>query len=131
MRFNQILTCVALIAAVTTTGAQTTLKLGHAQSSTSAFQVGAQAMADEFFKLTNGRYKITIFPSGALGGEREMVENALIRALTISRPRSLTGFFAIRSTASVRCRFLSIRTLNCPLYRLREGATGTPSPRFL
>lgn len=91
MRFNQILTCVAIIATVTTNWAQTTLKLGHAQSSTSAFQVGAQAMADEFFKLTNGRYKITLFPSGALGGEREMVESVQLGTLD----------FAVTSTGPV------------------------------
>jgi tripartite ATP-independent transporter DctP family solute receptor len=84
MRLNRIIASVALIAAASATCAQTTLKLGHAQSSTSAFQVGAQAMADEFTKLTKGRYKIAIFPSGSLGGEREMVESVQLGTLDLA-----------------------------------------------
>jgi tripartite ATP-independent transporter DctP family solute receptor len=63
--------------------AQTTLKLGHPQSATSAFQTGAQAFADEVARRTNNRYKVEIFPSGSLGGEREMVESTQLGTLDL------------------------------------------------
>lgn len=83
MRLNRFFTALALTAAAASTMAQTSLKLGHPQSSTSAFHVGAQAFADEFAKLTNNRYKVSIFPSGALGGEREMVEGVQLGTLDL------------------------------------------------
>jgi TRAP-type transport system periplasmic protein len=83
MRLNRFFTALALAAAAASTMAQTTLKLGHPQSSTSAFHVGAQAFADEFAKLTNNRYKIALFPSGSLGGEREMVESVQLGTLDL------------------------------------------------
>jgi TRAP-type transport system periplasmic protein len=58
-----------------------TFKLGHPQSATSAFQAGALAFAEDFSKRTAGRYKIDVFPSGALGGEREMVESVQLGTL--------------------------------------------------
>jgi TRAP-type transport system periplasmic protein len=60
-----------------------TLKLGHPQSATSAFHAGAVAFADDFAKRTGGRYKIDLFPSGALGGEREMVESVQLGTLDL------------------------------------------------
>ena len=83
MKLNRILTALAVLACSASTLAQTTLKLGHAQSSTSAFQAGATAFADEFSKLTQGRYKIAIFASGSLGGEREMVESTQLGTLDL------------------------------------------------
>ncbi|MFN9727440.1 TRAP transporter substrate-binding protein [Acidovorax sp.] len=83
MRLSRLLTALALAATAASALAQTTLKLGHPQSSTSAFQTGAQAFADEFAKLTNNRYKISVFPSGALGGEREMVESVQLGTLDL------------------------------------------------
>jgi TRAP-type transport system periplasmic protein len=83
MRLNRFFTALALTAAATVSMAQTTLKLGHPQSATSAFHFGAQAFADEFAKLTQGRYKINIFASGALGGEREMVESVQLGTLDL------------------------------------------------
>ena len=63
---------------------QTALKLGHPQANTSAFQVGAQAFADEFAKRTHGRYRISVFPGGALGGERELIESTQIGTLDLA-----------------------------------------------
>ena len=71
-----------LVAALCLTGLpslaqpQTQLRLGHSQSETSAFQTGAQALAVDFERRTNGRYKVLIFPAGALGGERELIASA-------------------------------------------------------
>jgi TRAP-type transport system periplasmic protein len=56
-------------------------KLGHPQSATSAFHAGAVAFAEEFGKRTAGRYKVDVFPSGSLGGEREMVESTQLGTL--------------------------------------------------
>ena len=83
MRLNRIFVPLALAASALTAMAQTTLKLGHPQSNTSAFHTGAVAFADEFAKLTQGRYKIVIFPSGSLGGEREMVESVQLGTLDL------------------------------------------------
>jgi tripartite ATP-independent transporter DctP family solute receptor len=83
MRLNRILACLAFVTAASAALAETTLKLGHPQSSTSAFHTGAVAMADEFAKLTQGRYKISVFPSGSLGGEREMVESVQLGTLDL------------------------------------------------
>ena len=81
IRLTRLVTALALVASAATAMAQTSLKLGHAQSATSAFQVGAQAFADEFARLTQNRYKIAIFASGSLGGEREMVESVQLGTL--------------------------------------------------
>ena len=55
---------------------QTQLRLGHPQAETSAFQAGAQALAADLERRTHGRYKVQIFPAGALGGERELIASA-------------------------------------------------------
>jgi tripartite ATP-independent transporter DctP family solute receptor len=57
-----------------TTSAQTVFKMGHALAKGSHYDVGAVAFCDEIEKNTNGRYKCQIYPSSALGGEREEVE---------------------------------------------------------
>jgi len=58
--------------------AQTELKLGHSLPPTSHYGAGAHAMADELARLSGGTMTIKEFPSGALGGERDMVEGAQI-----------------------------------------------------
>ncbi len=54
--------------------AQTTLKLGHVLSKDSHYGVAVTVFGSELSKRTNGRYKVEQFASGALGGEREMIE---------------------------------------------------------
>lgn len=61
--------------------AQTTLKMGYALAPTSHYGAGASAFADELAKRTGGRYRIEPFPGGALGGEREMVEQVQLGTL--------------------------------------------------
>lgn len=53
-----------------------TLKLGYSLPATSHYGVGAQAFADALAEKTDGRFKVEMFPSNALGGEREMIEGA-------------------------------------------------------
>ncbi|MGH8808229.1 MAG: TRAP transporter substrate-binding protein [Noviherbaspirillum sp.] len=72
---------VALLGLSIGAQAQTTLKLGHVLSKDSHYAAGATAFADEVAKRTNGRVKIQQFPSGSLGGEREMVESVQLGTL--------------------------------------------------
>ena len=57
-----------------TAHAQTTLKIGYTPAANSHYGVGTQVLCDEIEKGTQGRYKCQVFPNGALGGEREMIE---------------------------------------------------------
>ena len=57
-----------------TANAQTTLKIGYTPAANSHYGVGTQVLCDEIEKGTQGRYKCQVFPNGALGGEREMIE---------------------------------------------------------
>jgi tripartite ATP-independent transporter DctP family solute receptor len=54
--------------------AQTVIKVGYTPAANSHYGVGTQVLCDEIEKGTQGRYKCQIFPNGALGGEREMIE---------------------------------------------------------
>jgi TRAP-type transport system periplasmic protein len=54
--------------------AQTIIKVGYTPAANSHYGVGTQVLCDEIEKGTQGRYKCQIFPNGALGGEREMIE---------------------------------------------------------
>ena len=54
--------------------AQTVLKIGWTNTIDSHYGIMATTFNDEIVKRTNGRYKLQYFTSGALGGEREMLE---------------------------------------------------------
>ena len=54
--------------------AQTVFKIGWTNTIDSHYGVGVTTFGDEIAKRTSGRYKLQYFPSGALGGEREMLE---------------------------------------------------------
>jgi len=56
--------------------AQQSVKLGFSLPATSHYGAGAQAFKQEVESRTNGRFTVELFPSNALGGEREMVEGA-------------------------------------------------------
>lgn len=64
----------ALFALGTAAGAQTVLKIGYTPPKDSHYWVGATTFCDEVEKGTQARYKCQQFPSGSLGGEREMIE---------------------------------------------------------
>ena len=56
-----------------------TLKLGHVlPGGDHPYQQGAMKFADFVQARTNGRIKVDVFPSGQLGGERDMVEGLKI-----------------------------------------------------
>jgi len=69
-----LLVGLGLGVAVTAAQAQTVFKIGWVNTIDSHYGVGVTTFGDEIFKRTNGRYKLQYFPSGALGGEREMLE---------------------------------------------------------
>ena len=54
--------------------AQTVFKIGWTNTIDSHYGVGVTTFGEEIAKRTEGRYKLQYFPSGALGGEREMLE---------------------------------------------------------
>src|SRR5882672_3766112 len=69
-------------------GAQTvTLKLGHVlPGGDHPYQQGAMKFSELVQARTNGRIKVDVFPSGQLGGERDMVEGPKIGALDLVIP---------------------------------------------
>jgi tripartite ATP-independent transporter DctP family solute receptor len=70
------------------------LKLGLNDPNTSNYYKGAVAIAENVARETNGRINITVFPSGGLGNEREMVEGAMMNTVDIwtSANSVLTNF---------------------------------------
>ena len=75
MKLSRLLIALTLAAGfVASTSAQTIIKIGYATAPTSHYGVGSTVFCDEIEKGTQGRYKCQQFPSGALGGEREMIE---------------------------------------------------------
>jgi len=72
--YTTVVAAATLLLAAGTVGAQTIVKIGYAIAQNSHAGVGATTFCDEIEKGTQGRYKCQQFPSGSLGGEREMVE---------------------------------------------------------
>jgi TRAP-type transport system periplasmic protein len=64
-------------------GAQTVLKIGYVLPTTSHYGYAVSVLQEEVAKRTQGRYRLEAFPSGALGGEREMVEGAQLGTLDL------------------------------------------------
>jgi TRAP-type C4-dicarboxylate transport system substrate-binding protein len=75
--------CVAIGTMGTSVQAQTILKIGYTPAATSHYGVGSTVLCDEIEKGTQGRYKCQQFPSGSLGGEREMIEAVQLGTLDI------------------------------------------------
>ncbi len=65
-----------------TAGAQTTLKLAYALSTSSNYGAGAKALAQTLEK--GGQYKIEAFPNSALGGEREVIEGLQLGTIDLA-----------------------------------------------
>lgn len=62
----------------------TQVRLAYATQTTHAFGIGADAFIEKLNELTDGRYTVAEFPAGALGGERENVEQLQAGALDVS-----------------------------------------------
>lgn len=72
---------ISLCSAALAVQAQTALVIGYATSPTSHYGVGTNVFCDEVAKGTEGRFICKQFPSGALGGEREMIESVQLGTL--------------------------------------------------
>ncbi|MDO5300720.1 MAG: C4-dicarboxylate TRAP transporter substrate-binding protein [Clostridia bacterium] len=53
------------------------LKISTTQTDSSMIYQGLQAAADEIMEKTNGEVKVTIYPSSQLGGEEDMIDQAI------------------------------------------------------
>ncbi len=51
------------------------LKLGHVQTSTHSYHIGAAWFADEIEKRSNGKITVEVHPSSQLGNERDLAES--------------------------------------------------------
>lgn len=70
------------LAASAQDGAQ--VRLAYVTPKGHAFGIGADAFIKKLTELTGGRFEVLEFPAGALGGERENVEQLQIGALQVS-----------------------------------------------
>lgn len=88
---NKKLLSVAIAASLMFSGAvlAKTMNMGFTLSKSSHYGQGAEAFAQEIEKLSNGKYKISIKPSGVLGGERDVIEG--LQFGTIDLTISSTG----------------------------------------
>ncbi|SHF70318.1 tripartite ATP-independent transporter solute receptor, DctP family [Modicisalibacter ilicicola DSM 19980] len=57
--------------------------LGHTLSDSSHYSVGADAFKETLERLSDGEFQVTEHPSGALGGERAMIEGLQIGTVDI------------------------------------------------
>jgi tripartite ATP-independent transporter DctP family solute receptor len=73
----------ATLAIAGAASAQTVLKAGYAVSRDSHYGVGTGVFCADIEKNTQGRYKCQEFPSGSLGGEREMIEAVQLGTLDL------------------------------------------------
>lgn len=65
------------------------INIGHALGETSSYQVAGLHFADLMDKKTNGRVKVTMYPSGSLGGELKLVQGVrtgVVDALIVGQP---------------------------------------------
>jgi tripartite ATP-independent transporter DctP family solute receptor len=71
-----VVVAVLLLAPAWTVSAKTiTLKFAHVTPEDHPYQTSAKLFADLVEKKTNGTVKINVYPSGSLGGERDIAEN--------------------------------------------------------
>jgi TRAP-type transport system periplasmic protein len=87
--FTYGLLAFSAYAAASAVQAQTTIKIGYANTKESHLGIGAAVFCDEVQSKTSGRYTCQHFPSSALGGEREMTEGLQIG--TIDAANLTTG----------------------------------------
>ena len=103
----------ALLLAGTAAHAQQTLRLGHNISVTSPYHLAAEHFAELVAERSEGRINVQIFPAGALGNERDMIEGAQIGTVDLM----------VTSSAAVGPFVPAMRILDIPfLFRDLEHA---------
>jgi len=65
-----------------------TLRLAHTLDTNHPVHLGMEHMAEQLDEVSGGKLKIQIFPSGQLGGERELVELLQIGSLAMTKVSS-------------------------------------------
>ncbi len=78
MKHVLIASAAALLFATASAHAQQTLRLGHNISVTSPYHLAAEQFAGLVAERSGGRITVEVFPAGALGNERDMIEGAQI-----------------------------------------------------
>ncbi len=102
----------ALLLASTAAQAQN-LRLGHNISTSSPYHLAAEHFADLVAERTDGRITVQVFPAGALGNERDMIEGAQIGSVDLM----------VTSSAAVGPFVPDMRILDIPfLFRDLEHA---------
>jgi tripartite ATP-independent transporter DctP family solute receptor len=84
---RRTLIAVSALAALSATPAfsQTVLKAADVHPAGYPNVVAIENLGKKLEAATNGRYKLQMFPSGVLGGEKEMVEQTQVGAIQIAR----------------------------------------------
>ncbi len=90
MTFRRKLIAAATLAAVAFTAplvaqAQIILKAADVHPEGYPNVVAIQSLGKKLEAATNGKYKLTMFPGGVLGGEKEMIEQTQVGAINILR----------------------------------------------
>lgn len=78
------ITAVALFLPLSTS-AQILLKATDVHPAGYPNVVALESLGKKFEVATNGKYKLQMFPSGVLGGEKEMIEQTQVGAIAIAR----------------------------------------------
>lgn len=113
MKHVLILGAAALLTASAAANAQQTLRLGHNISVTSPYHLAAEHFAGLVAERTDNRLNVQIFPAGALGNERDMIEGAQIGTVDM----------IVTSSAAVGPFVPEMRVLDIPfLFRDLEHA---------
>ncbi|MCE7029475.1 TRAP transporter substrate-binding protein [Jiella avicenniae] len=60
-----------------------TIRLGHAQSTTDVFHIGAEKFKEELEAATDGRVEVIIYPSSQLGAIRDMIEGLRVGTVQV------------------------------------------------
>nr|WP_295782255.1 TRAP transporter substrate-binding protein [Rhodoferax sp.] len=76
---------LAVAALPLTTTAQTILKAADVHPAGYPNVVAIESLGRKLEAATNGKYKLQMFPSGVLGGEKEMIEQTQVGAINILR----------------------------------------------
>lgn len=60
------------------------LKLGHVQTSTHSYHIGAMYFAEQIEERSGGKIKVDVYPSSQLGSERDLVEGVQMGTLDMA-----------------------------------------------
>jgi tripartite ATP-independent transporter DctP family solute receptor len=85
--FSASVSAIAAIAfsAPLTASAQTVLKAADVHPAGYPNVVAIESLGKKLEAATNGKYKLTMYPGGVLGGEKEMIEQTQVGAINILR----------------------------------------------